>query len=147
MATARAFFLMALLGAGSACGRTERVAKGPIALTPTPQAVAFSHVVTVFGLSRELCLEFERPGDSHSAAGVHAVLITAEGRLERLQPTLDRPGEAIVCLVDVGRDPGTSAGSAANPVQYRAAELRSDVPVTLRSLRWYGGKPPSASKP
>ena len=139
----RALLAICLLGAS--CSRTQVVTEGPIHLGADAQEVPFSHPVTAYGPELHLCLEFGRPGDSRAAGAVHAVLITVEGRHDTLQArSVDRRGEALVCLED--RVAGVTGAGAApgSPARYRAALLRSEVPVQVRALRWYGGEAPAA---
>ena len=135
--------LCALLGAlcSLSCARTEVVAEGPLLLDATSREVPFSHPVTAYGPSCDLCLEFANPGKSGATSGVHVVLVTVEGRHDTLDaPSVDRRGEAMVCLIDRGV---RARGRVHWPVQYRAALMWSEVPIRLRALRWYGGKAPT----
>ena len=122
-----------VLLAFTACARTRAVTDRPVTLSAAPREVPFLQPVTAATSRRELCLVFETPGESDAASKVQAVLITTEGRRERLIPSrVDRRGEALVCLCD--------ERGGAGPVRYRAAELSSETPVRVREIRWWSGE-------
>lgn len=123
--------ILALLSL-AACGRTERVADGPIRLEAIPKEVAFLRPVAATGPGRELCFEFGKPADSHAASDIRATLVTTTGRREDFRPDeVDRRGEALVCLLQ-----GTGA---APEVRYRAVILSSETPARVRQIRWWSG--------
>ena len=116
---------LVLILAASGCGRSPRLASGPIDLTPSPTLVRFTQPVTSQGPTWELCFEFDVPGDSHGAGGIHATLLDgAGGRAELTGVTLDRRGESRVC--QVGHVPQAT---------YEAVELSADRPLTVHGLR------------
>lgn len=128
----------ALLAGASACARPPELARGPFELSAQPTVVRFEEPVLASGTGWELCLEFDRPGDSHEAEHLQAVLLTTEGARHALaEVELDRRGESVVCLE--GRVDG--ATSVPSPtVRYEAVELSTSVPVRVRELR--GGPRP-----
>ena len=126
----RALVMLAALLLPVACARTEPVAEGPIVLDTIPKEVTFRSPVVPSGPKRELCFEFDPPGGSRAAAGIQAVLVTAEGRREEFRPVeVDRRGEALVCLL---HEAGTQA-------RYRGVILSSARPVRVRQVRWWSG--------
>jgi hypothetical protein len=130
--------LAALVAAMAACEQSRVVAPGPIRLDATPREIVFVEPVHAAGATGELCLEFDPPGGSHQAGKIHVVLLTTKGaRTTWQKPSLDRRGEATVCLVDESPVSATlsESGEAAG-VDYRGVELSSDVPVALRQIRW-----------
>jgi hypothetical protein len=129
----RALILMTFL-LTAACAKTERVVEGTVALDATPKEVVFLTPVTARGPRRELCFEFDRPGASHRAAEIRAVLVTDKGAREELHPVeVDRRGEALVCLLH--RTGTTKEGQ----VRYQAVILSSPTPMRLRQIRWWSG--------
>lgn len=127
----------------SACSRPPALARGGFELSAQPTVVRFEAPVLATGTAWELCFEFDRPGDSHEAEHIQAVLLTAQGErhaLTEVEP--DRRGESVVCLE--GRTTGVSSGDGATtpqaPVRYEAVELSTSVPVRVRELR--GGPRP-----
>ena len=115
-----------------ACARSPRLAGGPIEVGATPVLVRFDQPVTSKGPVRELCLEFDLPGDSHRAAAIEAALISAAGERVTFRGTeLDRRGESMVCQI-VEPEAGVVD---AEPTSYVGVELRSDSPVRLRGIR------------
>ena len=132
MGTLARGFLMALIGGVAACGRPPHLAAGPIDLSERPTLVRFDQPVPSYGHTWELCFEFERPGDSHRAATIHATLVSRSGSREPIRdPTLDRRGESTVC--QIGHVTPSREGS--EQATYESVELSSDVPLRLRSLR------------
>jgi hypothetical protein len=88
------------------------------------------------GLRWELCFEFDRPGESHQAGDIQAVLLTPSGRRQLfVDVELDRRGESIVC--QIGR---TDAGEE---VVFDSVELTAPEPLRLRWLRGGGVGQPS----
>lgn len=131
--TPRFVMPLALLLCSGGCTRTPSLASGPIELDTRPTLVRFERPVPVSGTGWELCFEFSRPGDSHDAGRIEAVLIGAGGARHALTEShLDRRGEAVVCRV--GSLP--SAGSAV----LEAVELSAPAGIRLRGLRG-GGRP------
>lgn len=123
----------------SACGRGELVARGPVEIGPTPVEVRFTKPAFAHGPRRELCFEFEKPGDSRHAAKIRATLVTVSGRKEPLEGALDRRGEALVALVGSATPPA-GAASGFTTLEYRGVELSSNEPVRLRALFWASGE-------
>ncbi len=121
------------------CGRGELVARGPIEIGPTPVEVRFTKPALAHGARRELCFEFEKPGDSRLAAKIRATLVTVAGRKEPLQGELDRRGEALVALVGSATPP-PGAAPAFTTLEYRGVELSSEEPVRLRAILWASGE-------
>jgi hypothetical protein len=125
----------------TACGRTQLAATGPIRLDRAPQEVVFVEPVRASGARPVLCLEFHPPGDSREAARIHVALLTTTGSREPwLNPSVDRRGESTVCLA-AGTDenpPRPDAGAPGRPA-YRAVELSSEVPLSVRQIRWGAG--------
>lgn len=117
---------------GMGCGGgAQSVAVGPIDLGPSPKEVMFFGPVPAPGPAHELVFEFERPGDSHHAGGIAAVLVTPQGRRDSLlDASVDRRGEALVALRGRTSESGTS---------YRAVVLSSESPVRLREIHWSSG--------
>jgi hypothetical protein len=123
----------------SGCSRTQQVARGPIDVRAVPTEVRFDHLVVAHGSKREVCFEFERPGDSRLASKIRVTLVTAAGSKEPLSGKLDRRGEALVALVG-----SVAAPAGASPefttLEYRGVELSCGEPVRLRGLRWASGE-------
>ena len=119
-----------LLAAGvTACGRPPLLARGPINLSDRPLVVALAPPVVPQGSLFELCVEFDRPGESFWAASLEAVFISSAGVRERLRDaSVDRRGEARVCRI--GRLTPPPAGTTFDRV-----ELRTEVPVVVREIR------------
>ena len=138
-----AFWLgvVAITATMTACGRGQLVATGPIHLDRTPQEVVFVEPVRATGGRPALCLEFHPPGHSREAARIHVALLTTTGSREPwLNPSVDRRGEGTVCLAaGTSEDPPRpDAGTSERPA-YRAVELSSEVPLSVRQIRWEAG--------
>lgn len=112
---------------------------GPQEISSSPREIAFLGPVPVSGPRRELCFDFNPPGESMKAATLEAVLITTTGRRDTLhQPRLDRRGEARVCLIATAPEP--QGAEQLRGIQYRGVELRSTAPpVRVRAIRWWSG--------
>jgi hypothetical protein len=122
----------------AACRGTGAVVAGPVDITSTPQQVTFLGPVPVAGLRRELCFDFDPPGESHKAGQLQAVLIATDGRRDSLiVARIDRRGEARVCLIAADPAPTQQARLAAT--RYRAVELWAITDVHVRTLRWWSG--------
>jgi hypothetical protein len=133
---ANGFAILVLMGTAAGCSRLPRLAEGPIDLSQRPTVVRFVQPVTSSGQTWELCFEFDRPGDSHRAATIHATLMTSSGDRAPLRaPTLDRKGESTVCQIG----PVGPTTSDARTV-YESVELDSEAPLRLRGIR--GGRRP-----
>lgn len=128
--------LAVLVAAIAGCGRSKLVAPGPIHLDTMPREIVFVEPVRAGDQRRELCLEFDPPGGSLQASRVHVVLLSTTGARETWhKPSVDRRGEATVCLVEGTSAPRPDSG-AAEALHYRGVELSSDVPLSLRQIRW-----------
>jgi hypothetical protein len=100
------FFVMILVTAAvlslfgfAACARTVHVADGPFALDSKAREISFNETVAS-GPSRELCLEFETPNESHAAGGIDVLLVGTDDSRETFVPTeIDRRGEALVARI------------------------------------------------
>jgi hypothetical protein len=127
------------LSLASGCGPRGTVVAGPREISANPQEIAFLGPVPVAGPRRELCFDFDPPGESHKAKSLRAVLVTNQGRRDTLlDPRLDRRGESRVCLVAPA--PSPAAAAELRGVHYRGVELSSsDPPVRLRAIRWWSG--------
>jgi hypothetical protein len=126
--------LAVLVAAVAGCGRSKLVAPGPIHLDTTPREIVFVEPVRGGDQRRELCLEFDPPGGSLQASRVHVVLLSTTGAREIWhKPSVDRRGEATVCLVEGTSAPRPDSGAA---LDYRGVELSSDVPLSVRQIRW-----------
>jgi hypothetical protein len=123
-----------------ACDDAGTFLAGPVRVSDEPMVVTFLGPVPVSGPRRELCFEFETPGESRKAGALLAVLITEEERRDTLHtPRIDRRGEARVCLVPV---PPASRDELQRlkGTRYRAVELSTaGAPVGVRQLRWWSG--------
>ena len=127
--------LAVTMAAIAGCGRGKLVAPGPIHLDTTPRQIVFVEPVHAGDQRRELCLEFDPPGGSLQASRIHVVLLSTTGTRETWhKPSVDRRGEATVCLVEGTSAPRPDSG-AAEAQDYRGVELSSDVPLSLRQIR------------
>lgn len=128
-----------MMAGGSACGSHGTVMAGPQEISSSPREIAFLGPVPVSGPRRELCFDFNPPGESLKAATLEAVLVTTTGRRDTLQqPQVDRRGEGQVCLI--ASAPGPQDAEQLRGVQYRGVELRSTAPpVRVRAIRWWSG--------
>ena len=117
-----------LLALIAGCSRPELLASGPIEVDRSPRLVRFARPVAASGPRWELCFGFDRPGDSHRAGDIQAVLNTSSGRQQLfVDVELDRRGESIVC--QIGRiDSGEE-------VVFDSVELTAPEPLRLRWLR------------
>ncbi len=125
----------------AACARTVHIADGPIALDSKAREISFNGTVAS-GPSRELCLEFETPNESHAAGGIHVSLVRTDDSREAFVPTeIDRRGEALVCLCNKSAPEAAAPGGTQGmpTAGYRAAVLWSKTPVQLRQIRWWSG--------
>jgi hypothetical protein len=129
----------ALLGA-IACGTPPTVVSGPQEISSTPQQITFLGPVPVSGPRRELCFDFDPPGESQKASTLQAVLLTTEGRRDTLlEPGVDRRGESRVCLV--ADHPSATEEARLQGSQYRGVELTSSAPpVHVKVIRWWSGR-------
>ena len=128
--------LAVTMAAIAGCGRGKLVAPGPIHLDTTPRQIVFVEPVHAGDQRRELCLEFDPPGGSLQASSVRVVLLSTTGARETWhKPSVDRRGEATVCLIEGTSAPRADSG-AAETLDYRGVELSSDVPLSLRQIRW-----------
>lgn len=125
---------------GSACRGSGTVVAGPRDISAVPQEIAFLGPVPVSGPRRELCLEFDPPGQSLKAASLQAVLIAVDGRRDTLlSPEVDRRGESRVCLVAMS--PRAELQAQLQGTYYRGVELVSNTPpVHLKSIHWWSGR-------
>lgn len=130
---------LALLGA-MACGTRPTVVAGPQEISSAPQQITFLGPVPVSGPRRELCFDFDPPGESQKASTLQAVLLTTEGRRDTLlEPGLDRRGESRVCLV--AEHPSVAEVARLEGSQYRGVELTSSAPpVHVKAIRWWSGR-------
>lgn len=130
--------LAALAMAGCDSGGT--VVAGPRDISSSPQEIAFLGPVPVSGPRRELCFDFQPPGESLKAPSLLAVLVTTEGRRDSLQERqLDRRGEGTVCLI--AALPDSLEIEQLRGTHYRGVELRSSAPpVHLKAIRWWSGR-------
>ena len=71
-----ALLFVAVIG----CSRSPHLAAGPIELGQLPVLIRFERPVHSPGPLWELCFEFDLPRDSHSAAEIHAVLLTSSAQ-------------------------------------------------------------------
>lgn len=125
-------FFFALIGSAAGCGRPPHLVDGPIDVTQSPTIVRFVQPAPSHGEYWELCFEFERPGGSHSAAAIHATLLSSSGSRAVISPlTLDRRGESTVCQFG----PVARAQPESRATAYEALEIYSDVPLRLRGIR------------
>jgi hypothetical protein len=117
-----------LLALTVGCSRPALLASGPIDVDRSPHVVRFERPIPASGPRWELCFEFGRPGDSHKAGDIQAVLLTPSGRRQPfVDVELDRRGESVVCQigrVDTGEE-----------VVFASVELIAPGPVRLRGLR------------
>ena len=130
---------LALLGA-MACGTRPTVVAGPQEISSAPQQIRFLGPVPVSGPRRELCFDFDPPGESQKASTLQAVLLTTEGRRDTLpEPGVDRRGESRVCLV--ADHPSAAEEARLQGSQYRGVELTSSAPpVRVKVIRWWSGR-------
>lgn len=128
-------FIVAVL---TACDRPQSVVDGPFNIGPSPSEVSFTSPALVTGPRRELCFLFDPPGGSHSAHGIHTVLITVLGRRDSVKTlAVDRRGESRVCLV---AEPLPDSLSSDTGAIYRSVELSSPVPLRIARLEWRTGR-------
>ena len=131
--------LMCLACLSVACGGSGTVVASSVEVTSRAYEIPFLGPVPVSGPRRELCFDFQPPGESHKASRIHAVLVATSGRRDTLgSPSFDRRGEARVCLI--AREPEATVLAELPGTQYRAVELWSDIPVSIRTVRWWSGR-------
>lgn len=128
-----------IVAGGTACGSKGTVMAGPQEISSTPREVVFLGPVPVSGPRRELCFDFDPPGESLKAPTLEAVLVTTTGRRDTLhQPQVDRRGEGRVCLIDTVPEP--QGAEQLRGIQYRGVELRSTAPpVRVKAIWWWSG--------
>lgn len=123
-----------------ACGSTGTVVSGPRDISSNPQEIPFLGPVPVAGPKREICLDFDPPGESQNASQLEAVLIAVDGRRDSLTAaTFDRRGEDRVCLI--AGVPSAKLVKLLEGTHYRAVQLRSRGPVVhVKAIRWWSGR-------
>ncbi len=135
----RAGGLLCLACLAAACGSSGTVVASSVEVTPHGAETLFLGPVPVSGPRRELCFDFDPPGESRNADQIHAVLVAMGGRRDTLtDPIVDRRGETRVCLV--AREPSTTELAQLPGTRYRSVELWSNVPVRIRTVRWWSGR-------
>jgi hypothetical protein len=123
--TLNLILLAAVLFIG-ACTKPPTLHGGPIVIDAEPATYEFQDSARAGGSSWELCFEFELNEHSHHAAGITARLIAVDGTVTPLEPTSDRRGERVVCLIAPLDEPQRI---------YRAVELSAPRPLEVRLLR------------
>ncbi|HEU5179870.1 MAG TPA: hypothetical protein VFW45_03695 [Candidatus Polarisedimenticolia bacterium] len=129
--------VMALVAA-EGCSRSPLLVEGPVDLGPSPIVTRFERPMRVSGARWEICFEFDRPGDSHDAEAIDAVLLADSGQRHPLVDSeLDRRGEATVCRI--GRidawEPGGRIEPEEKELRFVAVELSSAKWLRLRQIR------------
>ncbi|MDH4132072.1 MAG: hypothetical protein OEV95_09735 [Gemmatimonadota bacterium] len=115
------------------------VVASSVEVTSRANEIPFLGPVPVRGPRRGLGFDFQPPGESHKASRIHAVLVAANGRRDTLRsPSFDRRGEARVRLM--AREPEATVLTEPPGTRYRAVELWSDIPVRIRTVRWWSGR-------
>jgi hypothetical protein len=101
-----------------ACGGSGTVVASSVEVTSRAYDLPFLGPVPVSGPRRELCFDFDTPGESQKVSHIHAVLVATTGRRDTLSnPSFDRRGEARVCLI--AREPPATALAELPGTQYR----------------------------
>lgn len=119
----------AMLGALTivGCARDTRTTLAhDITIDSSATAVSFTAPLVVAAGPRALCFEFERPGDSHFAHSITAILASGDSVRDTVRGRVDRIGESSVCLRDSTRTPRT----------YHALVVAAPRRAAVRYLEW-----------
>ncbi len=97
-----------------------------ITLDSSATTVPFTAPLVVAAGPRGLCFEFARPGDSHFARSITAILVSGGSVRDTVRGRVDRIGESSVCLRDSTRTPRT----------YHALVVAAPRRAAVRYLEW-----------
>lgn len=123
MRTAARFFVV--LGMLSACGRGAEIARD-VRADSTASVLPLIPAIGAPVGPRAVCLEFDPPGESRRVGELEFVLTDVGGARDTLRGTVDRTGEAVVCL----RDTVTVART------FVSLSVRAVRPVTVHRIVW-----------
>jgi hypothetical protein len=127
----RRYLLLVTPLAVMACSVSPVLVSHPIEVTPSGSFARFEHAVPSSVEPWEICLEFDRPGDSHLAEQIQIALHGTSGKRHPLADVrLDRRGESVVCqighLETLGSDRGLEAIDLSAPKRLRIRRIRGE---------------------